>query len=1278
MNEKKGLMQKIGEKIGDGGNKIMDAVTATKKESAQEQVKEHLEYAPESYQIKFRTYELDENFSDDIKKMQHTDKEEIDAELQKIENIAFKHQLYRMEDHYEAVFPVDMVGYDRETGKYCYDIHRISNEKQTRGLMLKKIVLNKDELQSDKLNNVYSSMTELGSTLALCIHRTPQECIMTFLIKSTAEADNRVISDNNLETFENVLLGNFPGTQTKKFEGGDSIPETYAAIPEINEECPERLRDMRGAMSEFKEGGDEYSVSDFLDEIFCPEQCGAISMVSGIPSLKSKDSRFMNQGIEKLIDGIVPNSEEENYTLLLLAEPLTPQDVVSMRNGYEQIASLITPFKGFQYNETVLEACSKNNSENATLSKQVNESTSYSLGIGAHANATAGASASMQNGISNTESYSEGTSHTEGHSKQKGESYSVSDSHKTIEKSEPKKENKKPIKGNPDNAWNRVCAAVSTVGHGGKKRTGYSESSNKSYSNTDSTTDTVNNTYGKSNGISHSDSVGASANASAGINANIGINETILSGRSYSTGINYGLAETFGKNTGITRNAESIQVKHVLERLEQEIKRLSSSESSGLWRFSGYVLARDRAMSQRVAHMYRGLIQGEDSSVERCTVNNWNAGNSNFNAIVTSLLNLEHPRFVLKNDCEHECLPESVYCATELNSAELSLAMSLPQKAVAGLPVVTCTAFGRNVCTVSGEKIEQNDSIRLGNLYHMLGEEKNHPVLLDKNKLSSHVFITGSTGSGKSNTIYKLLQEIVEPEFVAQENNEMMEEPVIAKGMQHFLVIEPTKGEYKYIFGGWENVNVYGTNRKVSALLRINPFAFPKEIHVLEHIDRLVEIFNACWPMYAAMPAILKDAIAQSYQQVGWDLEESFCESNRFPTFRILMDILPEVIAKSKYSSDTNSDYVGALVTRVNELTTGLNGTIFNSVCPISDEKLFDENTIIDLSRVGSSTTKALLMGILIMKLQEYRINCRIESPSANELLRHVTVLEEAHLLLRKTSMEQSQEGANLQGKAVEMLTNAIAEMRTYGEAFIIADQAPDLLETAVIRNTNTKIVLRLPDERDRTLVGGAMALNKQQIEEIAKLPNWVAAVYQSDWQESVLCKIDDFSHQWYRTLRWEDDANKEKSIFRELFECMIEPKSVELAPDRRNTIITSIKHLISLDDVTENAIEKCLRGEELSEKEKRWIAYDLLHGKSLYSEIVDSFVEERELMASKVLVAKINSEYDVRDLELTKKIVRLCYDETKTMINLDEAEKKQLEVHEKEFFEWEGALWHY
>ena len=225
------------------------------------------------------------------------------------------------------------------------------------------------------------------------------------------------------------------------------------------------------------------------------------------------------------------------------------------------------------------------------------------------------------------------------------------------------------------------------------------------------------------------------------------------------------------------------------------------------------------------------------------------------------------------------------------------------------------------------------------------------------------------------------------------------------------------------------------------------------------------------------------------------------------------MQVLPTVVDSKGFSNDTQGDYKGALLTRLEALTNGINGQVLCAYDELSDEELFDRNVIVDLSRVGSSETKALLMGVLILKLQEHRMTQRTAGINRSNCgLQHVTVLEEAHNLLRRTSVEQSQESSNLQGKSVEMLTNAIAEMRTYGEGFVIADQSPGLLDMAAIRNTNTKIILRLPDEEDRMLVGKATGLNDDQIVELSRLDTGMAVVYQNRWLESVLCKVFEFS----------------------------------------------------------------------------------------------------------------------------------------------------------------------
>jgi hypothetical protein len=406
-----------------------------------------------------------------------------------------------------------------------------------------------------------------------------------------------------------------------------------------------------------------------------------------------------------------------------------------------------------------------------------------------------------------------------------------------------------------------------------------------------------------------------------------------------------------------------------------------------------------------------------------------------------------------------------------------------------------------------------------------------------------------------------------------------------------YLVIEPTKGEYKKVLGGCSKV--YGTNEAKTNMLHINPFSFPaNDIHVLEHIDRLIEIFNACWPMYAAMPAILKDAVEKCYEKVGWNLRYSKCNPLCFPTFMDLMDTLPEVMDSSMYSSDTKSDYSGALITRVRSLTNGINGQILCSGKELTDDELFNDNVIVDLGRIGYSETLSLMMGILVMKLQEYRISL----DKMNEKLIHVTVLEEAHNLLRKTSVNQSQETANLQGKSVEMITNSLAEMRTYGEGFIIADQAPELLDEAAIRNTNTKIVMRLPDKSDRELVGGAIALTDEQIKELAKLPKGVAAVYQNDWVEAVLCNFEKFDNIQPFTYTRRDTDGALQKYFTVLYGLKDLSELSEEDVDDVREWINSLRE----SECTVKILKSVLEGRKLSAKEKEVIAYNIFDGKKM------------------------------------------------------------------------------
>ena len=456
------------------------------------------------------------------------------------------------------------------------------------------------------------------------------------------------------------------------------------------------------------------------------------------------------------------------------------------------------------------------------------------------------------------------------------------------------------------------------------------------------------------------------------------------------------------------------------------------------------------------------------------------------------LSKLTHPRFI-DIDGTMEFTPASM-----VSGKELAVQLGFPKSSIQGVSVIYKVPFGRNL--LRGTDLGR--PLPIGKLYN-LGELDKGDIELDLDSLTSHLFVTGSTGTGKSNVVYKMLEGISS----------------VDKNIR-FLVVEPVKGEYKHAFFKHPtiDVNVYGTNPQKTDLLKINPFSFPSDIHVLEHIDRLVEILNVCWPMYAAMPAILKKAVIKAYEKCGWDMTNSRPTTNEkiYPGFADVLESIEEILNSSAFSQDNKGDYTGALCTRVESLTTGINGQLFTGD-ELTYEQLFNSNVIIDLSRVGANETKSLIMGLLVLKLQEYNMSQSLEP---NQPLRHITVLEEAHNLLKRTSTEQSSESSNLVGKSVEMLTNAIAEMRTYGEGFFIVDQSPSLLDRAVIRNTNTKIVLRLPEAEDREVVGKAMSLSDKQIYELSKLERGCAAVYQNDWEEAVLCQFDKYHKDYSRHER--------------------------------------------------------------------------------------------------------------------------------------------------------------
>ncbi len=755
----------------------------------------------------------------------------------------------------------------------------------------------------------------------------------------------------------------------------------------------------------------------------------SLSSYVGIPAFKDEDGKYDNknyvQGTEKLAQAM----QGKRYTAIILASNLTTDVVTEIRNGYETIYSQLSPMAtqqlAYSTNESLANAInrSKGVTQGKTKTQTIGES---------HTNGT-----SSSHGKSDSETKKSktavGCSVLGGVLSAVGLGLSATGAGTAI--------------GIPLMAAGGVMSAVGATGK----------------SKTSGTTDT----YGTSQSDTENRSMSDAESHSETFTDSLGKTATIGSSKNY------------------TLTIHNKHIEELMKRIDQELERISMSESTGLWSVASYFFSYDNdfASAESASTIFKSIMQGEESGVETSAINSWIDNSQKMKMLTNSVCHLSHPVFWNNLTVNSENI--KVENSSLLSSKELAMLLSLPHKSVPGFPVVEHVSLAKEVIR-NNESLMKRE-VSLGCIFDLGKAYTENRVKLDVKSLTQHVFVTGSTGCGKSETIYKLINETKQ---------------VGTK----FLVIEPAKGEYKNVFG---DVNVFGTNPLIMPLLRINPFSFPTGVHVLEHIDRLTEIFNVCWPMYSAMPAVLKKAMLDAYESCGWDLRLSVNRLSRgedvYPSFLDLFLSLEKVITESAYSEEVKSNYSGALLTRVESLTNGLNGEIF-SVNELSNMVLFDENCIIDLSRVGSQETKSLIMGILIMRLSEYRMT---GANTPNSALKHLTVLEEAHNILKRVSTEQSQEGSNMAGKSVEMITNAIAEMRTYGEGFVIVDQSPTSVDKAAIKNTNTKIVMRLPDEDDRKVSGKAAGMNDKQIDEIAKLPTGVAVVYQNDWVSPVLCKID-------------------------------------------------------------------------------------------------------------------------------------------------------------------------
>ena len=356
------------------------------------------------------------------------------------------------------------------------------------------------------------------------------------------------------------------------------------------------------------------------------------------------------------------------------------------------------------------------------------------------------------------------------------------------------------------------------------------------------------------------------------------------------------------------------------------------------------------------------------------------------------------------------------------------------------------------------------------------------------------------TGSGKTNTCFGILEQVWDG----------------GRGVP-FLVVESAKAEYRNLahLPGMEGLKVFTIGDETASPLRINPFEVPPGILVQTHIDYLKSLFSAAFVLYPPMPYVLEQGLREVYCDRGWDLARNVnrrgsVSPRRFPTLSDLVAKVRDVVDRMGYDERISMDVKAGLVARLDQLRSGGGkGPMLDTRSSIPAAILFGSPCVLELKQLVDDDEKAFVIGLMLIRLYEYYEGGEGRSTPSKGGLRHVTLIEEAHRLLRNVSTEQGGEvAANPKGRAIEVFANILSEIRAYGEGFVIAEQVPVKLVPDALKNTNLKLVHRLVADDDRKAVGGTMNLTESQTRHLMTLGRGQAVAYAEGMRKSVLVTV--------------------------------------------------------------------------------------------------------------------------------------------------------------------------
>ena len=502
-----------------------------------------------------------------------------------------------------------------------------------------------------------------------------------------------------------------------------------------------------------------------------------------------------------------------------------------------------------------------------------------------------------------------------------------------------------------------------------------------------------------------------------------------------------------------------------------------------------------------------------------------------------------------------------IRCATWMSCKEVANFMRLPDKETQGFSKNSCVDFGLNFPYDSNSE----EMILLGNLVTKNINENSvfckdsKRVFLNKKILNTHTFITGVTGSGKTTTCQNILIDSNYP----------------------FLVIEPAKTEYRVLVKNDPELIVFTLGRQDVSPFYLNPFELSKGESITSRASMLKAAFEASFDMDAAIPQIMEAAIYRVYKNKGWNINNSlwngFGENDEggpfsnevfaFPTITDYLEALKEITEEQGFDDRLKNEYIGSINARFQSLLLGAKGQMLDTPKSIDFDDLVKPGSkvIIEMEEIRDSAEKSLIMGLILINVMQ--AVKRMYLADETNSYRHITLIEEAHRLLGKFTEGDSKN----KKQGIEVFTDMLAEVRKYGESFIIVDQIPNKMTPEILKNTNTKIVHKIFAQDDKDVIGDAMALSEKQKAYLSNLPTGRCIVLSQGWDKPLQVQVNKKSFT-------DEKPPSDEEIRKIAWQYYAKPKVYKRGV---------LPGLEQKDSVTENDVKQYIR---LVQQGKEWI----------------------------------------------------------------------------------------